>query len=149
MQDMAGPRPTEPEPAPSGGPRRRPLVLAVEDEQHDWLIYGKLLWYNGFDVLHAHDAEEGCLLAEKHEPDLVLADLMLPGMNGLEMCRKLKTDPRTRDIPVVLLTGHKEREYGTQAREAGCVRFLEKPIGPVEVLHAVEDLVGKAPPPVE
>lgn len=130
-------------------PRRRQLVLAVEDEEHDWLIYGKLLWYNGFDVIHAETAEEGLRLAEQYEPDLILADVILPGMNGIELCRALKARSRTQGIPVVVLTGRREREFGERARDAGCVRYLEKPIGPVDVLHAVEDLVGRPPPPVD
>lgn len=131
------------------GERKRQLVLAVEDERHDWLIYGKLLWYNGFDVLWAETAEEGLRLAAEHEPDLVLADLVLPGMSGIELCQALKADPRTRHIPVIMLTGRSRREFESRAREAGCERYLEKPIRPVEVLHTIESIVGRPPPPAE
>lgn len=129
--------------------RKRQLVLAVEDERHDWLIYGKLLWYNGFDVLWAESAEEGLRLATEHAPDVVLADLVLPGMTGLELCEALKADPRTRHIPVIMLTGRSRQEFEGRALEAGCERYLEKPIGPLEVLHTIEDLVGRPPPPAE
>lgn len=135
---------------PDGSPeRKRQLVLAVEDDHHDWLIYGKLLWYNGYDVLHAPDGEEGLRLARERHPDVILADLVLPGMDGVSMCCDLKEDEETRDIPILVLTGRAEREFGPPAREAGCADYLEKPIGPVQVLHVIEDLIGRPPPPVD
>ncbi|HSH45818.1 MAG TPA: response regulator [Longimicrobiales bacterium] len=126
--------------------RRRQLVLAVEDEYHDWVIYGKMLWYNGFDVIHAVDAEEGLRLAQEHVPDIVLADLVLPGMDGIDLCRALKRGASTCDIPVLVLSARARKEFGGRAMEAGCCGYLEKPIGPVEVLHAIEDQVGRPPP---
>lgn len=124
-------------------------MLAVEDEQHDWLIYGKMLWYNGFDVLHAENGEDGLRMAREHIPDVILADLMMPGMGGIDMCRAIKEDPEIWHIPVVVLTARSVWEFGRKAREAGCDLFLEKPMGPLEVLHTVEDLVGRPPPPVD
>lgn len=131
--------------AEDGGARKRQLVLAVEDDRNDWLMYGKMLWYNGFDVIHAEDGEEGLRMAREHVPDVILADLVLPRMSGIRMCSELRKDPATREIPIVVLTGRREREVGPRAREAGCDVFLEKPVGPVEVLHVVERLVGRAP----
>ncbi len=128
------------------GRRSRQLILAVEDQPDDWRIYGKMLWYNGFDVLHATTGEQGVRLALAARPDLILADLMLPNMDGIEMCRALKRDARTAHIPVVVLTAHSDDEYGAPAREAGCDLFLEKLVGPVQVLHVVEEMIGRAPP---
>lgn len=135
--------------APGPEARRRQLVLAVEDDEQDWQMYGKLLWYNGFDVIHAEDGEEGLRMAREYLPDIVLADLMLPRLDGIDMCRALKEDPETAPIPVVVLTARRWREFGARARGAGCDVFLEKPIGPVAVLHLVEDMVGRPPPPAE
>jgi two-component system, cell cycle response regulator DivK len=128
-------------------PSRRPVILAVDDEHYDWLMYSQLLCHYGFEVLHARDGEEGLHLAREHLPDLVLADLMLPRMTGIELCRTLKQERRTRRIPVLMLTARAERECGDAAREAGCDGYLEKPIGPVRVLRAVERLIGRPPPP--
>lgn len=125
---------------------RRPLILVVEDDRHDWELYGKLLWYNGFDVMRADTGEEGLALARRHTPDLLLLDLMLPGMDGLSVCRALKSDPATREIIVVVLSGRAEREFGVVLQRSGCARYLEKPIGPLRVLHEVERLIGRAPP---
>lgn len=141
-------RPTVVAPAPEHvqrGERSRQLILAVEDDREDWRIYGKMLWYNGFDVIHASSGEDGLRLARSEHPDAVLADLMLPGMNGIDLCRALKRDPGCSDIPVIMLTARSYREFGAAAEEAGCDLFLEKPVGPVEVLHVIEERIGRAP----
>ena len=127
-------------------PLRRPLILVVEDDRHEWELYGKLLWYNGFDVIRAETGEEGLVMARRHLPDLLLLDLLLPGMDGMSVCRTLKSDPATRNIIVVVLSGRAECEYGVLMRRNGCARYLEKPIGPLRVLHEVEQLIGRAPP---
>jgi DNA-binding response OmpR family regulator len=124
----------------------RPLVLVVEDDEHDWEIYGKILWYNGYDVAYAADGEEGLRLAREQTPDLVLVDMMLPGMNGLELCRRVREDLALDRVPIVMLTGRSVLDIGAQAYAAGCTDFLEKPHSPVELLHRVEDLVGRPAP---
>lgn len=128
---------------------KRPLVLVVEDNDSDWEVYGKMLWYNGYDVLHAPDGEEGLRLAHDRHPDLVLLDLMLPKVSGIDVCRRLREADDTRKIPVVVLTARSASEVADAARAAGCDRFLQKPVGPVEVLHEVESVIGKAPAPGE
>jgi two-component system, cell cycle response regulator DivK len=125
--------------------RPRPLVLVVEDEENDWEIYGKILWYNGFDVAYAAEGEEGLRLARERRPALVLLDMMLPGMDGLELCRRIKEDPALERTPIVMLTARSAHDIGAQARAAGCTAFLEKPHSPVKLLHRVEDLVGRPP----
>lgn len=134
---------------PPRSPRARPLVLLAEDDIHDSEIYGKTLWYNGFDVIYAEDGEAALELARDHTPDLVLVDLLLPGMNGIDVCRQLQAEPRLRDIPLIALTARAEEEFGLLARDAGCSGYLEKPIGPFAVLEAVEQVIGRAPPPGE
>jgi two-component system, cell cycle response regulator DivK len=134
-------------PGGGGDGGRRQVVLVLEDSPHDWEIYGNVLLYNGFDVLYAADGETGLAMARERSPDLILIDLGLPKMDGLTVCRKLKRDPRTAAIPVVFLTARSRREFEGRAQEAGCVGFLEKPINPVAVLHEVERLIGRAPPP--
>jgi two-component system, cell cycle response regulator DivK len=123
----------------------RPLILAIEDNRHDWEIYGRILCYNGYDVIHAADGAEGLDLARQKLPDLVLLDLTIPRIDGLDVCRLLKAEPRTAQIPVVVLSSRERSEWEPQARAAGCDAYLEKPMSPVEVLHEVEQLVGRAP----
>lgn len=133
-------------PAPSPESRDRQVVLVVEDDPNDWEIYGKILWYNGFDVLCAANGVEGLRVAQEYRPDLILLDLGLPEMSGMELCRQLKQGPDTSDIPLIILTAQPESQYGVRAREEGCHRYLEKPQSPLDVLHAVEDVIGPAPP---
>jgi CheY-like chemotaxis protein len=145
-------RPDQPEAAPrrpTRTPRTRPLILLAEDDAHDSEIYGKTLWYNGYDVIHGGDGEAALELARRHAPDLVLVDLLLPRINGIDLCRQLRAEPSLRDIPLIALTARAEQEFGLLARDAGCSGYLEKPIGPFAVLEAVERMIGRAPPPVE
>lgn len=125
--------------------RDRQLVLVVEDDVHDWEIYGKLLWYNGFDVICTANGRDGLRLAREHHPDLVLLDMRLPGLDGLEVCRRLKADADLAGIPVIMLTGRSRQKYGKPAMEAGCHEFLEKPQSPLELLHHIESLIGRPP----
>lgn len=126
---------------------KRPVILVVDDDPDDREIYGKLLWYNGFDLLYAESGETALRLARSHLPDLILLDLVLPDATGLDVCSSVKGHPHTRDIPVVMLTGRTEAETGGPARAAGCERFLQKPLAPIDVLHTVEELIGRAPLP--
>jgi DNA-binding response OmpR family regulator len=126
---------------------RRPLILAIEDNPHDWEIYGKILCYNGFDVMLAADGEEGLELARRHAPDLVLLDLMIPRVDGLDVCRLLKSDPDTSGMKVIVLSSRERARWEPLARSAGADSYLEKPISPVNVLHEVEQMIGRAPLP--
>ncbi len=125
----------------------RQLIVVAEDDALEWDIYGKMLWYNGYDTLHARDGEEALRLVTKHEPDLVILDLVLPKLDGLELCRRLKANPATRHIPTLALTGRPRWEKGRDAHDAGCADYLEKPMSPLDVLHAVEKVIGRAPLP--
>lgn len=130
----------------SGQKRRRPVVVVVEDDPDHWVIYGKILWYNGYDVIHAADGVQGLRLARQHRPDLLIVDLSLPRMDGLELCRRYKEDPAFAEIPVLILTARDEQTYGGAARDAGCAEFLQKPQAPTDVLRWVVRTVGQAPP---
>jgi two-component system, cell cycle response regulator DivK len=132
---------------PPVGRRERQLVLLVDDDPHDREIYGSILCYNGFDVVCANDGRSGVRLAQHHRPDLVLLDIGLPDVHGLDLCSSLRKDPDTAAIPVIALSAYAEMRMGEQARDAGCTRYIEKPASPVAVLHEIEQLVGKAPLP--
>jgi CheY-like chemotaxis protein len=139
-------------PGPMAGPhpnarRPRPLILLAEDDPVDLRLYSMVLWYNGFDVVTAADGESAVALALEHRPDLVLVDLLLPKLTGIGVCKQLRA--QEMDVPLIALTARSERDFGDAARQAGCVGYLEKPIGPLDVLHYVEDVVGRPPPPGE
>lgn len=125
--------------------RERQLVLLIDDDPHDREIYGRILCYNGFDVVCADRGMSGMQLARRYDPDIVLLDIGLPDLHGLDLCSTLRTDSETSHIPVIALSAYAERRMGEQARLAGCTRYIEKPASPVAVLHEIEELVGKPP----
>ena len=117
-------------------------ILLVEDDVHDRNMYGNILWYNGYNILVAEDGEAGLRLAQERQPDLIILDLGLPLMHGLEMNSRLKQSEDTREIPVIALTGRRLTELGGNAGVLGYARFLEKPVSPMQVLREVEALIG-------
>lgn len=125
----------------------RPLVLVIEDDPHDWEFYGKILYYNGYDVMHAADGETGYRMAVAHQPELILLDLVMPELDGLSLCARLLAGPGRTRIPVVVLSACPERDFGPRALAVGCARYLEKPARPVQVLREVEALIGRPPAP--
>jgi CheY-like chemotaxis protein len=139
---------TDPDATGSGRPsRERQIVLLVDDDPHDREIYGQILCYNGFDVVCAGNGASGMQLARRVMPDIVLLDIGLPDLHGLDLCSSLRTEENTSEIPVIALSGYAEARMGEQARLAGCTRYIEKPASPVTVLHEIENLVGKPPLP--
>jgi CheY-like chemotaxis protein len=145
-------RPGGPQEAPVGRGAvvpgvRRPCVLVVDDEAHDREIYGRTLCYNGFDVVFAADGRSALNRAAQYTPDLVVLDVCLPDMSGLRVLGILRERPEFNGTPVIVLSGLSEDGLGGRARAAGGDRYIEKPASPVMVLHAVEDLIGKAPLP--
>lgn len=103
-------------------------VLVIEDNQLNFELVADLLDAHGCTVEQAQSAEEGLALARASAPDLVLMDFSLPGMDGLCATRVLKSDPRTRHLPVIALTAHAMRGDEEIARSAGCDGYLTKPI---------------------
>jgi CheY-like chemotaxis protein len=91
--------------------------------------------------LAATDGASGLDLARAHRPDLILTDARLPELTGIEICRALKSNERTREIPIIMLTSWPE--YRSAARMAGCDGFLEKPVPISTLWHEVEALIGR------
>ena len=106
----------------------RPQVVVVADDfdalRHIWRIG---LSYSGFDVIEASTGAEALQLATVHRPVAVVMDLAMPVMDGLEATRRLKQDPRTTDVPVLMVTAHTSPEHRRAAEDAGCAAFLPKP----------------------
>jgi two-component system cell cycle response regulator DivK len=103
-------------------------ILVIEDDELNMkLIRGVLQLGNG-QILEAKSAEEGIQLAREHHPDLVLMDIRLPGMNGLQATRFIRDDPELKGIPVVALTAYANEEDEKEAIDSGCTAFIPKPI---------------------
>ena len=121
----------------------RGTILVIDDERD--LI--ELVRYNldkeGFDVLAASDGTSGLEIATKHKPDLVVLDLMMPGMDGLDVCRRMRADDRTRRIPVIMLTakaGETDRIVGL---EMGADDYVTKPFSPRELVARVKAVLRR------
>ena len=122
----------------SAMPRTGRRVLVVDDEQTIRLLCRVNLTASGIEVLEAPDGETGLELARSERPDLILLDVMMPGIDGWEVARRLAADDKTSEIPVVFLTaraGDEDRQLG---EEAGAVGYVVKPFDPVSIATVVE-----------
>jgi two-component system, cell cycle response regulator DivK len=104
------------------------VILVVEDNERNLKLLRDVLEYAGYDVRVARTGEDGVTLAVKEPPDLVLMDLQLPGIDGMEAFRQLRASPRTADVPVVAVTAQAMRQDRERVLEAGFDGYVEKPI---------------------
>lgn len=102
-------------------------VLLVEDHPMNRKLFRDILEMQ-FAVAEAGSAEDALARLDEKTPDLILMDMQLPGMSGLELCRKLKADPARQAIPIIGLSAHAMPRDIAEAREAGCVEYITKPI---------------------
>jgi len=118
-------------------------VLVVEDETDvvDLLRYN--LSKAGFDVQIARDGLEGLEMARKGRPDVIILDLMLPGMDGQNVCRALKKDPETESLPILMLTAKGEPEERVRGLELGADDYVTKPFSPRELVLRVQALLRR------
>lgn len=116
-------------------------VLVIDDDQAVADVLARVIAKDGYDVEIAADGSRGLVAIANRPPDVILLDLMLPGLSGFEMCRRLKRELRTRLIPVVLVTGAGERENRIRGVEAGADDFLAKPVDQQELLARLRSLV--------
>jgi DNA-binding response OmpR family regulator len=116
---------------------QRPQILVVEDTPRDRELLTAVLEREGYHVVPAADGAMGLDLAARETPDLILLDNLLPGMNGLEVCRRLKADPGTSAIPIIFLTGQSSHEQVLAGFEAGAADYVTKPFRTLELLARV------------
>lgn len=115
----------------------RPLILIVDDSPESIRLLSGLILDKG-DVLFATSGEAGLNLARQRRPDLILLDVEMPDLSGYEVCRRLKDDPDTRDIAVMIVTSHHSSAHEVQALESGAIDFLTKPLAPAVVRARVQ-----------
>jgi len=119
-----------------------PLILVVDDYQDAREMYAEYLQFSGFRVAEARNGNEAVAQAFALRPDLILMDLSLPGMDGWEATRRLKADDRTKQIPIVALTGHALAGASEGAKKAGCDSFVTKPCLPDDLVVEVRRMLG-------
>ncbi len=110
-------------------------ILAVDDEEDILELVRYNLAKEGFDVICADGGEKCLELAETHSPDLIVLDLMMPGIDGLDVCKKLKSSPKTQSIPVVMLTAKSSESDIVVGLELGADDYVVKPFSP-RILNA-------------
>lgn len=131
----------------------KPRILAIDDDENILRVIGRALEKSGFEVATASDGLSGLRKAVETSPNLIVLDVMMPGMDGYEVCRRLRDAPATAGIPVILLTGkgrldtpdaersaeiaNKRVQEQLAGFEAGAVEFLTKPVKPEELLQRV------------
>jgi two-component system, OmpR family, phosphate regulon response regulator PhoB len=118
----------------------RPRVLIIEDERGltDVLTYN--LQREGYDTVVAHDGREGLRKAQMHLPDVILLDLMLPGLNGLDVCRELRAGERTRNVPIVMLTAKAEETDHVVGFSLGADDYVTKPFSVKVLMQRIKAL---------
>lgn len=116
-------------------------ILIIEDSPVNMLLTGAILERAGHVALKAETAAEGLALARNQRPDLILMDVQLPDMDGLEATRLLRADARTSNIPVIALTAFAMKGDAELMRDAGCDGYITKPIRYQEFLQEVESVI--------
>lgn len=115
----------------------QPVILAVDDKPENLSLLFDLLDGKGYEVLISQNGESALARAEATQPDLILLDVMMPGIDGFETCRKLKANHVTAEIPIIFMTAVTETEEKVKGLELGAVDYITKPIQAKEVLARV------------
>jgi len=119
------------------------LILIVEDNEKNLKLARDVLQVKGYETLEAGTAEEGLRIAGERKPDLILMDIQLPGMSGIEALKALHADPATAAIPVVAITASVMQQDRQQVMGAGFDGFIEKPINLRNFLATVQDALQR------
>jgi two-component system cell cycle response regulator DivK len=118
------------------------LVLIIEDNEKNMKLIRDVLAVKGYETMEAMTAEDGLALAKGRKPDLVLMDIQLPGMNGIQALGELRTDPATADIPVIAVTASVMQQDRKHITEAGFDAYLGKPLDLKEFLDTVKRVLA-------
>lgn len=121
-----------------------PWVLIVEDDRELRQFYRTLFESNGFRIDQAHNGHQAFEKAIDSRYDLILTDIAVPGIDGIELCRRLRADERTRLIPVIAVTGYADRRYPDRAMEAGADHVIIKPCAGPTLLAEARRLIKRS-----
>ena len=114
-------------------------VLLIEDQEDNRRILRDLLTSAGFEIVEGVDGEAGVAAARAHVPDLILMDIQLPVIDGLEATRRIKARPELRHIPIIAVTSYALSGDEAKAREAGCDDYVTKPFRPRQLLAKIKE----------
>lgn len=120
----------------------RKLILHVEDNQYNRKIIRDLLTKNNYEIMEAHNGEMALDVLAHRRPDLILMDVQLPKLSGLEATRRIRADPLLAEIPVIAITSFALSGDDRPALEAGCNAYLAKPFRPRDLLEMIRRFLG-------
>ena len=118
-----------------------PTILLVEDFDDTRLMMKMWLVKNGYRVIEAETGEEAIVLAQQERPDLILMDVMMPGMNGLDATERIRQDRALRRTPIVAVSAYGAEEYRSLALDAGCNEYVSTPFEPQKLADLIKDLL--------
>ncbi len=118
---------------------KKPKILIVDDDERNRLLFKVILKKEGYETIEAENGEEGIKKVLEEKPDVILMDVMMPVMDGFTATKKLKSDDRTKHIPVIILTALNEREEKLKGIESGANDFLTKPVDTKELLLRIKN----------
>jgi CheY-like chemotaxis protein len=117
-------------------------ILLADDEEDIKTVVKFYLESRGYNVLTAYDGLDAISLCEQHKPDLLLLDVMMPVMSGFEVARRLKANPATRDIPIVMLSAASQGDSIKEGLEAGARDYIVKPFEPSKLEELIRSIIG-------
>lgn len=117
-------------------------VLFIDDNPVDRTLMERLLTKCGITVILAANAKEGLALAEEHVPDLILLDILLPGISGIEVCKKIKSKPATAKIPIIFYTSIDTPKHLIDYESYGAVDYLQKTMSSETLIRQVKNALG-------
>ncbi len=118
-------------------------ILIIDDSPTELHLFQNMLEKSGFETLVADSGEDGIRQAEASRPDCILMDVVMPGMNGFQATRKLTHDPRTANIPVIMITTKDQETDKIWGMRQGAVEYIVKPIGQKELVRKIKTVMAE------
>jgi two-component system alkaline phosphatase synthesis response regulator PhoP len=128
---------------------KRKRILVVDDEVYIAHILEFSLGMEGYEVITATSGQEALAQADRENPDLIVLDILMPDMDGYEVCRRLRADERYAETPIILLTAKHGEEDRARGLQLGASAYITKPFRPVELIDRIRSLLGLLPKPGE
>ena len=120
-------------------------ILVVDDEAHIVMILKDSLEFSGFQVMTACDGVEALERVAQEIPDLIILDIGMPRLDGWEVCRRIKSDPKTKDLPIIILTAYAQTADQRKGMQLGADRFVTKPCDLTYLVEEINSLLSKNP----
>jgi len=131
------------DPASAKGPGDHVRVLVVDDDLSMCKLLRMMLEPKGFEVLEAFSGVRGLVMAKGELPDIVLLDIMMPDIDGFGVCRELKLDPTTKDIPIIFVTAKAGHEHLDRGMSLGAQGYITKPFRPEVLIEKLYEVIGR------